>query len=127
MRCFSFFIYPIKIINRPYQNDRSDRGIISWFYRTDDFTIEFTTQTSILQGVTLLVCFTCKCIHFTEATSFVDFLYFTNILRGGAATTTTTAAAEEFSQQARSRARRAGMKSSLRGIPHSDITPPYRG
>ena len=34
-------------------------------------------------GGPLLVFFTCKCINFTEATSFRYFLYFTNILRGG--------------------------------------------
>ena len=29
------------------------------------------------------MCFTCKCIHFTEATSFAYVLYITNTPRGG--------------------------------------------
>ena len=46
----SFFMYPIQIMNRHYETDRSDRGIISWFYRNTYFIIVFTSQTSIWQG-----------------------------------------------------------------------------
>ena len=67
------------MLNRPYQNDRSDRGIISCFYSKLDFIIAITVQKSILKGDTLLSIFTCKCMIFTEATSFVYFLYITNI------------------------------------------------
>ncbi len=34
--------------NHPAQNDRNDRGIISWFARTSDFDMVFTSQNRVV-------------------------------------------------------------------------------
>jgi hypothetical protein len=57
---FDFLHYPIKIMNSHYQNDRSDRGIISWFYRKNDFIVVSTSQTSSWMGGPPLSGFNCK-------------------------------------------------------------------
>ena len=111
------------MLNRPYQNDRSDRGIISCFDSKLYFTLVIISQKSIFK-VTPSFCFSFVNVFILQKQlllyiSYISliflyitniaiisliFLYITNIAMGGraaaATATTAAAAAEEFSELA---------------------------
>ena len=77
------------MLNRPYQNDRSDRGIISCFDSKLYFTLVIISQKSIFK-VTPSFCFSFVNVFILQKQlllyiSYISliFLYITNIAMGG--------------------------------------------